>query len=62
MFYCPYANITNNSYRAMQMNSYIRVFHASPNAPAVDVYANGNLIVKDLVYNLDSRKLITSLS
>jgi hypothetical protein len=32
------------------MNSYIRVFHASPNAPAVDVYANGNLIVEDLAY------------
>jgi hypothetical protein len=32
------------------MNSCIRIFHASPNAPAVDVYANGNLIVKDLAY------------
>lgn len=31
-------------------NSYIRVFHASPNAPSVDVYANGNLIIKDLAY------------
>ncbi|MBU3113403.1 DUF4397 domain-containing protein [Clostridium lacusfryxellense] len=50
MFYCPYENITNNYYRAMQMNSYIRVFHASPNSPAVDVYANGNLIVKGLTY------------
>ena len=50
MFYCPYANITNYSYRAMQMNSFIRLFHASPNAPAVDVYANGNLIVADLTY------------
>ena len=50
MFYCPYSNITNNYYRAMKMNSCIRVFHASPNAPAVDVYANGNLIVKDLSY------------
>ncbi|MBC8061329.1 MAG: DUF4397 domain-containing protein [Clostridiaceae bacterium] len=50
MFYCPYATITNNSYRATQMNSYIRVFHASPNSPAVDVYANENLIVKDLAY------------
>ncbi|MFT5875758.1 MAG: hypothetical protein ACI8WT_004755 [Clostridium sp.] len=57
MFYCPYANITNNSYRAMQMNSYIRVFHASPNAPAVDVYANGNLIVKHLAYKKLSQYL-----
>lgn len=39
-----------NYYRAQQMNSHIRVFHASPNAPAVDVYANGNLLVKNLSY------------
>jgi hypothetical protein len=50
MFYCPYDDITDYSYRAMQMNSYIRILHASPNAPAVDVYANGNLIVKNLAY------------
>lgn len=50
MFYCPYNDMTDYFYRAMQMNSYIRIFHASPNAPAVDVYANGNLIVKDLAY------------
>jgi hypothetical protein len=31
-------------------NSYIRVLHAVPNAPNVDVYANGNLIVQDLAY------------
>lgn len=50
MFYCPYARRINNYYRANQMNSSIRVFHASPNAPAVDVYANGKLIVKNLSY------------
>lgn len=33
-----------------QMNSKIRVLHAVPNAPAVDVYANDNLIVKNLAY------------
>lgn len=32
------------------MNSFIRVFHAAPNAPAVDVYGNGNPIVKNLAY------------
>lgn len=32
------------------MPSYVRVFHASPNAPGVDVYANGKLIAKDLKY------------
>lgn len=51
MFYCPYYDqMINDYYRAQQMNSYIRVFHASPNAPAVDVYANGNLLVKNLAY------------
>ncbi|MDP4119973.1 MAG: DUF4397 domain-containing protein [Bacillota bacterium] len=30
--------------------SYIRVLHASPDAPAVDVYANDNLISKNLSY------------
>lgn len=39
------------------INSRIRVFHASPNAPAVDVYTNGNLIVKDLAYTEISQYL-----
>lgn len=38
-------------YRNQQpTTSYIRVFHASPNSPAVDVYANDDLIVEDLSY------------
>ncbi len=32
------------------MNSYIRVLHASPGSPAVDVYADDNLIVDNLSY------------
>lgn len=40
-----------NLYRKEKsMPSYIRVFHASPNSPAVDVYANDNLIVENLSY------------
>lgn len=31
--------------------SYIRIFHASPNAPHVDVVANGGLIAKNLSYS-----------
>lgn len=50
MFYCPYAYMINNYYRANQTDSYIRIFNASPNAPALDIYANNNLIVKDLTY------------
>ncbi|MCX7773222.1 MAG: DUF4397 domain-containing protein [Clostridia bacterium] len=30
--------------------SYIRIFHASPNAPAVDVYANGMPLARNLRY------------
>jgi hypothetical protein len=30
--------------------SHIRLLHASPNVPAVDIYANGNLIVRNLNY------------
>ncbi|QCX34812.1 DUF4397 domain-containing protein [Caloramator sp. E03] len=30
--------------------SYIRILHASPNSPAVDVYANDKLIAKNLSY------------
>lgn len=32
------------------MASYIRVLHASPDAPAVDVYADGKLIASNLAY------------
>ncbi|WP_250674946.1 DUF4397 domain-containing protein [Paraclostridium ghonii] len=31
-------------------NSIVRVFHASPNAPAVDVYIDGQLVIKDLSF------------
>lgn len=58
MFYCPYYNqMIDDYYRAKQMNSHIRVFHASPNAPAVDVYTNGNLLVKNLAYKEVSQYL-----
>lgn len=53
MYYYPYTNY----YGVRQINSYIRVFHASPGAPAVDIYANGNLIVKDVAYKKFSQYL-----
>ncbi|HAN22141.1 MAG: hypothetical protein A2Y15_07850 [Clostridiales bacterium GWF2_36_10] len=40
----------NNTKQNMSQNSYIRLFHASPNAPSVDVYANGNMIANGLSY------------
>ncbi|WMJ80863.1 DUF4397 domain-containing protein [Clostridium sp. MB40-C1] len=42
MYFYPYFR-TN-------MKSFIRILHASPDAPPVDVYANGNLIAKNLPY------------
>jgi hypothetical protein len=57
MFSYPYLNSEDYSYRAMQKKSHIRVFHASPNAPAVDIYANGNLIVKNIAYKELSKYL-----
>lgn len=45
MSYFPYPYHRDN-----QMNSFIRFFHTVPNAPAVDVYANGNPIVRNLAY------------
>lgn len=33
-----------------QPDSYVRILHASPDAPPVDIYANGNLIAKNLAY------------
>lgn len=37
--------------------AYIRLLHSSPNAPSVDVYANGQLLVKDLMFGKASRYL-----
>ncbi len=52
MYYYPYNNMQMNRwYRntpTNQADSYIRLFHASPGAPAVDVYSNGNLIAQNL--------------
>lgn len=57
MFYCPlYSNNTNSmyeempSYRLKQMSSYLRILHASPKSPAVDVYINDTLKFRNLAY------------
>lgn len=39
------------------VNSSIRILHAIPNAPNVDVYANGNLIVSNLSFSSISKYL-----
>jgi hypothetical protein len=51
MYNCPYCY--NNFYRMPNNSnnySYIRVLHASPDAPSVDVYANGTMIANNLGY------------
>jgi hypothetical protein len=50
MFHCPYYNFNTSLYRETPSSSFIRVFHASPNAPAVDIYVNDKLTVKNLPY------------
>ena len=37
--------------REVGPTAYIRILHAVPGAPAVDVYANDNLIARGLVYS-----------
>lgn len=57
MFYCP-KNINNPcplyreipNYRVTPMTSYLRVLHASPKSPAVDVYINDMLKFRNLAY------------
>lgn len=50
MNYCQNSHMNNNYYRANQPNSHIRLFHASPGTPAVDIYANGIPIMQGLAY------------
>ncbi len=39
------------------INSFIRFLHASPGAPKVDIYTDGNLMVQNLAYNTVSEYL-----
>lgn len=51
-FYCPFMGYLpyRNMYRFPNANSYVRVFHGSPDAPAVDIYVNNNKTVSNLRY------------
>ncbi|MGH4123083.1 MAG: DUF4397 domain-containing protein [Clostridium sp.] len=51
MFYCP-ENVYNpySLYRESPLTSYLRILHASPKSPAVDVYINDMLKFKNLAY------------
>ncbi|WP_432405456.1 DUF4397 domain-containing protein [Wukongibacter sp. M2B1] len=58
MYYFNYnPMLTKAWYRNTPNDAYIRVLHASPNVPAVDIYANGNLIIENLGYKQLSKYL-----
>lgn len=48
MFYCPFYD--PYMYRDDPGNSYIRILHASPGSPPVDIYVNNNPAVRNLRY------------
>ena len=50
MFQCPYSDYCSSLYRENKNSSYLRIFHASPNSPAVDIYLNNKLAVRWLPY------------
>lgn len=50
MFICPYMSTFDSYYRNPDPISYIRVLHASPNAPAVDVYVNNVPTFRNIPY------------
>jgi len=50
MFVCPYMSRSNLFYRTPELISYVRILHASPNAPAVDVYVNNTPTFRNIVY------------
>lgn len=50
MFFYPYPYFIVSCMMPKQMNSFVRILHASPNTPAVDIYANEDLIVNNFAY------------
>jgi hypothetical protein len=50
MYMYTHQGNTYYSVQPMSQMSFIRIFHASPDAPAVDIYANGNIIAEGLTY------------
>ncbi|MBC8060402.1 MAG: DUF4397 domain-containing protein [Clostridiaceae bacterium] len=50
MFNCPYAPYYSSLYREHPNYSYMRVFHASPNSPAIDVYIDDKIAIHNLPY------------
>ena len=47
MFDLPCFDENKVKFRKSDEKSHVRILHASPDAPAVDIYINDNLIYKD---------------
>ncbi len=50
MFDLPCFDENKVKFRKSDEKSHVRILHASPDAPAVDIYINDNLISKELSY------------
>lgn len=51
MYFCPfYVPDPNRNFRQNETVSFVRILHASPNTPAVDVYVNNNPVAKNVRY------------
>lgn len=51
MYGNPYGSMLAQYYMMQrQMNSNVRFFHASPDAPAADVYVNDNIVIKNIPF------------
>ena len=59
MFYCPYLFNNKDYYRQAPVLAHVRLLHASPNAPAVDVYANDKRLVANLAYRTFTEYITT---
>lgn len=58
MYTCPYCSEYADSFRETpEKSSYVRVLHASPGAPAVDIYINNAPILKKIAYKQFSNYL-----
>lgn len=50
MFYCPYSGYSRAPVGTNPSDAFYRLLHASPDAPAVDVYINDRVVARNLKY------------
>lgn len=59
MFYCPYSFNNEDYYRQIPGIAHIRLLHASPNTPAVDIYADDKRLVANFTYRTFTEYITT---